>query len=109
LELIEQGLKDNGCEVVEDADGRVWIRNNRAEAVETVLRYHRRLVRKLPTLDEVRLAILANNGGSLERRNDRCQCDPSTGMVSCEYCAIDYVLNRVLRLLETAANPPATE
>jgi hypothetical protein len=57
-------------------------------------------LRLLPTLDEVRLAILANNGGGYERRDELCQCDHSCGLMPCQYCAIEHVLSRVLKIVE---------
>jgi len=34
IALILKGLKDNGCEVVKDTEGNMWIRNHRAESAE---------------------------------------------------------------------------
>ncbi len=34
VHALEQGLKDNGCEIATDEDGDVWVRNVRAEKAE---------------------------------------------------------------------------
>lgn len=45
----------------------------------------------------IELAILANGGENW--RKDWCQCDPSVGHTSCEYCAIFNGLNKAKLLL----------
>lgn len=51
---------------------------------------------------EVEMALRANNLGGLEFVEDHCRCDASVGMSPCEYCAIDSVLRRVLRVTTEA-------
>lgn len=48
--------------------------------------------------DDIELAILANNMGSMEFKEEYCKCDPSVGMCPCPYCAIDTVLRRLLNI-----------
>lgn len=44
---------------------------------------------KLPKLEDVELAILANGGPEC------CQCDPEVGHVPCMYCAVADVLRKL--------------
>ena len=48
---------------------------------------------RLPQREDVEMAIRANGS------QDNCDCDPSVGMSSCRYCAIDSVLHRLLRVV----------
>ena len=48
--------------------------------------------REKSILDDIKLAILANNGGSVIR-SDYCTCDLDVGGI-CEYCAIQNALDR---------------
>lgn len=51
----------------------------------------------IPKIEDVELALRANNTGGLEFREDYCQCDSSVGQSPCPYCAIDSVLQRLRR------------
>ena len=57
-------------------------------------------ISRIPQQADVELALMANNGGGLEFRQDYCTCDETTGNCPCQYCAIDSVLQRVLRLVK---------
>ena len=57
----------------------------------------RGVVRTIPSIDDIELGLRANNMGGLEYKPDYCQCDPSVGQSPCPYCAIDSVLNRMLK------------
>ena len=50
-------------------------------------------IRRLPHPEDVELAIMANG-------NDCCNCDASVGQCPCQWCAIDSVLHRLLRVVK---------
>lgn len=77
----------------------IWIMESQANEMAKL----RAVVHILPDIEDAKLAILANNSGGYEFRKDLCQCDPSVGMVPCQYCAVELVLSRVLRAAEQAA------
>jgi hypothetical protein len=52
-------------------------------------------------LDDIDLALRANNGGAIAWRRDMCMCDPSVGMVPCQYCAIQNALEKCKRFLSS--------
>jgi len=56
------------------------------------------IFKKLPKEEDIRLAMMANGG--VEYNEKYCECDPSVGMVPCQYCAIDSVLRRLLNTVE---------
>jgi hypothetical protein len=58
------------------------------------------VVARLPSKDDVNLAMLANGG--VEFQQDYCNCDSSVGMSPCQYCAIHDVLRRVNNAVEAA-------
>ena len=58
------------------------------------------LLHMLPSPEEVDLAIMANNGGTITHNKDMCECDPSVWKVPCGYCEIEHVLRRVERVVK---------
>ena len=53
-------------------------------------------------LDDIDLALRANNNGApISWRQDMCMCDPSVGMVPCQYCAIQNALEKCKRFLSS--------
>ena len=53
-------------------------------------------------LDDIDLALRANNNGApIAWRQDMCMCDPSVGMVPCQYCAIQNALEKCKRFLSS--------
>lgn len=63
-----------------------------------------RLKKLIPHIDDIELAIRANNLScdDLGFIEHHCQCDPSVGAVPCPYCAIDSVLKRLLKAVKNS-------
>lgn len=60
--------------------------------------------------DIIATAIAAvNSGTGTEWRQDYCQCDPSVGMVPCQYCAIWDCIKLAKRLVASSTLGDANE